>query len=75
MHVHPDVPLEENTREQLIMAFMRLQQKIRGCKTKVARVSFIASLSVAPTYFCRVEYPASSPDDTARLTTSVDGAQ
>ena len=75
MYVHPDVPLEEDTREQLIMAFMRLQHQIRGCKTKPARFSLIASRGVAPTDLCRVEYPASSPDDTARLTTLVDGAQ
>jgi len=56
------------------MAFTRRQQKIRGCKTKPARVSFIASLSVAPTDVCRVEYPAASPADTAHLAEMVNGA-
>lgn len=56
------------------MAFTGQQQQTRGCKTKLARVSFIALLAVALTDVCRVEYPAASPADTAHLAVMVDGA-
>jgi len=56
------------------MTFATQQQQIGGCKTKPARVSFIAPLAVASTGVSRVEYPAASPADTAHLAVTVDGA-